>query len=186
MPRQMALRLPSLPAGTDQLRLRTNLEVYWDRLAVAPVEACPDAECHALPLVSARLEWHGFPERTDGAQRLPGYVFDHRRPLSDYRIPRGNYTEFGLVAELVAARDDAVAIFGPGEGILFEFAAAPRPPRPGWRRIYVFEADGWCKDMDRYTRNGETIDPIPSSTMEGGKRQALHQIFNTRYGSGLQ
>ncbi|MHC4080951.1 MAG: hypothetical protein ACYS15_17510 [Planctomycetota bacterium] len=44
------------------------------------------------------------------------------------------------------------------------------PSRHAWtgrRRIYVLKAEGWCKDMDRYTLEGETIDPIPFSDPEG-------------------
>src|SRR4051812_38953557 len=35
MPRRMAVPLPRLPKGTRSLRLRTNQQIYWDRIAVA-------------------------------------------------------------------------------------------------------------------------------------------------------
>ena len=33
MPRTMAFRLPELPAGTNALRITSNMEIYWDRAA---------------------------------------------------------------------------------------------------------------------------------------------------------
>ena len=43
MPRQMSVPIPvaKLPPGATELRLRTNQEIYWDRLAVALGRALP-------------------------------------------------------------------------------------------------------------------------------------------------
>jgi hypothetical protein len=46
----------------------------------------------------------------------------------------------------------------------------------------VLEARGWCKDMDLYTRDGETIEPLPGA--DTAARRRLHAHFNTRYASG--
>ena len=35
MPRRMSVPLPDLPEGTTKLRITTNQEIFWDRLAVA-------------------------------------------------------------------------------------------------------------------------------------------------------
>jgi len=59
--------------------------------------------------------------------------------------------------ELVAEKDDAVAIFGPGEEVHLEFAAPPEGAPEGWTRRLVLETRGWCKDMDLYTKDGETV-----------------------------
>jgi hypothetical protein len=182
MPRRMTLPLPPLPAGTDALRLTTSQEIYWDRVAVVYDEPLPTAVAHELPLASAVLRESGFARRTTGPQRTPSYDYDRRAPLWDTRHPRGWYTAFGDAAPLVAAADDAVAIIGPGEEVQIEFTAPAAPPPAGWTRRLVLRARGWCKDMDLYTRDGDTVAPLPGD--DTAARARLHRAFNTRFESG--
>jgi len=181
MPRQMALPLPSLPPGTRELRLSTNQEVYWDRVVVAVAEAAPNVKRRELRLTVARVEQPGFAFRSTGPQRLPAYDWVQRAPLWDTRFQIGHYTRFGEALELVAATDDAVAIFGPGEAVHLEFEAPADEPRPGWTRVYVLEVDGWCKDMDRFTKDGNTVAPMPSAGKDPSNPERLHEEYNTRY-----
>ncbi len=182
MPRRMTLPLSRLPEGTTALRLRTSQEIYWDRVAVIYAEAAPAVVVRALPLVAATLRQSGFATRTTGPQRTPHYDYDRRAPLGDTRHQRGWYSRFGAVDVLVAAADAAVAIFGPGEEVLMTFAAPAEAPAAGWTRRVVLEADGWCKDMDLYTRDGETVAPLPGRDTPARRR--LHAALNTRYESG--
>ena len=131
---------------------------------------------------SATLEADGFASRSTGPQRTPYYDDGRREPLGDTRHPRGWYTEFGSVDALVSDEDSAVAIFGPGEAVEMAFAAPPTPPPDGWTRTIVLETRGWCKDMDLYTRDGETIEPLPGK--DTAARRQLHPRFNTRYAGG--
>ena len=183
MPRQMALPLPPLPAGATALRLRTSQEIYWDRIAVVYAEPLPDARRRVLPMRAARLVSDGFAKRTTGPQRLPHYDDDARAPLDDTRHQRGWYTEFGHIDPLVADEDHAVAIFGPGEAVVLDFAAPSSSAPDGWTRRVVLELRGWCKDMDLYTLDGETIEPLPGKNTAARRR--LHPRFNTRYASGF-
>jgi hypothetical protein len=182
MPRLMALPLAGLPRGTTALRIRTNQEIYWDRLSVVHAEPCPEARRSELALVDATLGRCGFPRRTTGDQRLPHYDYGDRSPFWDTRHQSGLYTSFGPVAELVASHDDAMAIFGPGEEVHLAFAAPPNQPADGWTRRLVLETRGWCKDMDLFTARGETVAPLPQSTPSPNR--ALHDRYNTRYESG--
>jgi hypothetical protein len=183
MPRQMALPLPPLPAGTTALRIRTSQEIYWDRAAVIYSESPPPgARRQVLPLRSVTLDAVGFAHRTTGPQRRPDYDDGRRAPLGDTRHPRGWYTEFGEVTPLVADQDSAVAILGPGEAVDVTFAMPAEPAPGGWTRALVLELRGWCKDMDLYTRDGETIEPLPGDDTEA--RRKLHPRFNTRYAAG--
>jgi len=182
MPRQMAYPLPPLPPGTTALRLRTSQEIYWDRIAIVYAERAPEVRRQVLPLRTAELRAGGFQRRTTGPQRAPHYDDERRVPLGDTRHPRGWYTEFGSIEPLVANEDAAVAIFGPGEEVTVAFEA-PRATAPdGWARRLVLEARGWCKDMDLYTRDGETIEPLPGA--DTAARRQLHPHFNTRYAAG--
>jgi hypothetical protein len=184
MPRQMSVPLPPLPPNTTQLRLRTNYEIYWDRVVVAYAEADPGIIRHVLPLAAADLLQTGFARRTSGAQRVPYYDYDQRDPLWDARYMRGFYTIFGAVTDLVRTVDDAVAVYGPGEEVHLEFESTLGDLVPGWTRFFVLEANGWAKDMDLYTRDGETVEPLPSSGKPSPDRDHLHARYNVRYRSG--
>ena len=177
----MALPLPLLPPGTRELRLSTNQEVYWDRLVVAVADSAPNVIRRELRLTTARVEQPGFALRTTGPQRLPAYDWAQRAPLWDTRYLIGHYTRFGEALELVASTDDAVAVFGPGEAVHLEFEAPADAPRPGWTRVYVLEIDGWCKDMDRFTKDGHTVAPMPSAGKDPSIPRQLHEEYNTRY-----
>ena len=61
MPREASVPLPrELPRGTRQLRIRTNMEIYWDRFAVVQAEPCEGVIRRELPLVAASVGEVGF------------------------------------------------------------------------------------------------------------------------------
>jgi tetratricopeptide (TPR) repeat protein len=182
MPRRMSVPLGRLPRGTTALRLSTTQEIYWDRLAVGYSVAAPEATATVLPLASAALAQTGFAHRDLHPQRRPSYDYDRRAPLWDARHQRGAYTATGAITELLAAADGAVAIVGPGEEAQLTFAAPLPPLREGWTRRFVLEARGWCKDMDLYTRDGETVEPLPGTRSHAAA--LLQRRYTTRYESG--
>jgi hypothetical protein len=184
MPRRMSIALPALPAATTQLRLRTNMEIYWDRLAIGFAEELTRKKVQDLPLFQARFAKTGFPERSTDAQRRPDYDYDRRHPFWDTRYMAGYYTELGPVMELVAHADDALAIIGAGEEVHLEFSASAPAPAAGWTRHLVLAAYGWAKDMDLYTRDGERVGPLPTSGKDPAARNRLHARYNTRYQAG--
>jgi tetratricopeptide (TPR) repeat protein len=185
MPRRMSVALTGLPQGTNALRLSTNQEIYWDRVAVVYSEPLPAAVRHELPLQDAEVKATGFAQRTTGPQRQPHYDYGRRSPFWDTRHMRGHYTAFGPSTELLVETDDALAIIGPGEEVHLEFSDnLPQLP-PGWRRRFVLESRGWTKDMDLYTEHGETLEPLPDSGRPAARREALHARYNRRYRSGI-
>jgi hypothetical protein len=186
MPRQMALPLDCalIPAGAAALRIRTNQEIYWDRIVIAYAEPCDGAKVARLDVAQSELRASGYAKRTNGAQRLPMYDYADRSPFFDMRRQAGFYTHVGSVEPLVAKADGAMAIFGPGEEVHAEFAAPVATLPAGWTRRIVLDAFGWCKDMDLYTDQGETIAPLPTVEQPTAELEALHRRFNTRYLSG--
>ncbi len=184
MPRQISVPLPELPAGTEALRLRSNQEIYWDRVIVVAAEVTEEIIRRDLELLSARVEQTGFARRSTGSEHLPHYDYDQRVPIWDTRVQPGFYTEFGEALELVAAADDALAIFGPGEEIHLEFEAPTEAPPEEWTRVFVLEAEGWCKDMDLYTRDGSTLDPVPTAGRASSTTAMLCSTYNTRWSGG--
>jgi hypothetical protein len=185
MPRRMSVPLTGLPEGADALRLITNQEIYWDRIAVVYSEPLPAAVRRELPLSDAEVRVSGFARRTTGPQRQPHYDYDRRSPLWDTRHMRGFYTDFGPAVELLVEADDALAIIGPGEEVHLEFDDNLPSLQSGWQRRFVLESQGWAKDMDLYTEHGETLEPLPASGRPAARREALHGRYNRRYRSGI-
>ena len=186
MPREMSLPLEGLPAGTTRLRLSSNWEIYWDRIAVVHAEDPPAGlRRHQAPMLDARMSKTGFPRRDTLAQRLPYYDYADRSPFWDTRYQSGYYTALGPVMPLVAEQNDALAVIGPGDELHAEFAAAA-PVQENWRRVVVLEARGFAKDMDLYTDDGDTVGPLPSTPGVGDPavREALHERFLNRYQGG--
>ena len=184
MPRQMTLPLKGLPPGVTQLKLSSNMEIYWDRIQLAytsPIESDTNqslVEVNAIQLANAEALETGFALRTTGKQRLPHYDYDKSAPLWDTRHPSGFYTRFGEVTELLERQDSALAIIGPGEGVRIKFPEVSTPVKQGWKRFFVLKAKGWVKDMDMYTKDGETVAPLPGK--ETPERKALHDKYNVR------
>jgi hypothetical protein len=150
-------------ARAARLRLRTNLEVYWDWLAVAHAVEHPSLVTARLQPTRAELRYRGF-SHTNGQRRdLP------ETPLYDpiatvgqrWRDLIGFYTRFGDVAELLDRVDDRYVIMNAGDELQLSFPA-PMPPAPGWRRDFVLIGDGWEKDGDYNTSFSQTVQPLPS------------------------
>jgi hypothetical protein len=184
MPRRMSVPLAKLPAGARALRIETNQEIYFDRIAVVFAERPPGVKRTELAPAVARVQAIGFPKRTTGPQQLPAYDYAQRAPLWDTRMQSGNYTAYGDATALVAAHDDALAIIGPGDELHAEFAALSEAPPAGWTRRFVLETRGWAKDMDLYTGSGDTLEPLPTSGRPTAARDRLHAQYNSRHESG--
>ncbi len=189
-PRESAVPIPSdkLPPKTKRLRLITNLEIYYDRIAIAWADSLPNIKPNALKLQSAILQEVGFAHRTTSATHMPNYNYNKRVPLWDTRHQTGYYTRFGNVTELVNRKDSALATFGPGEEVHLNFALPTSPPPTNHKRRFILRTSGWCKDMDLYTKTGETLAPLPAhhplTPAEEKHRRSLHQKYHTRYRSG--
>jgi hypothetical protein len=186
MPRQASVPLDRalIPPGCRQLRISSNLEIYCDRIRIVSVEPCDEAIRQSLALTSAEVVQAGFPRRHTLEQRRPFYDYARRDPLWDTRHMTGFYTSFGPVLPLVESLDDALAIIGPGEEIRLCFLAPAAPTGPGARR-YVLELNGWTKDMDLMTRDGDTLAPLPArSRRPNPRREELHQRWNQRFQAG--
>ena len=166
MPRTAAMPLGELPEGTTAIRLRTNQEIYWDRLRIIDAESAPQgARQINATLASADFQPIGYPRRLKRPQRRPDYDFADRAPLWDARHQRGLYTEFGEVADLLTSANQEVVTIGPGEGVTLSFELPEDLPRGMYGNVHwILDAHGWCKDRDRFTRDGETLEPLPAAT----------------------
>jgi hypothetical protein len=151
-----------LPGTPHKLRLRTNLEIYWD--AIEWVQGQPDAQLKVTRLDPslADLHYRGYSlvrQANASSPELP----DYNRIAASKQIWRdleGYYTRYGDVRGLLAAIDDRYVIMNAGDEITLRFAQQPPPP-PGWVRDYVIAGDGWIKDGDYNTSYSRTVQPLP-------------------------
>ena len=160
----MVVDVPRLPDGTRprRLRLRTNLEIYWDWIAQAPrLDPGLARETRLDPAV-ADLGHRGYSRTALFGPRgleLPDYAIGNHRPR--WRDLVGFHTRFGDVRELLAGVDDRYVIMNAGDEMRLRFEAPP-PPGAGWRRDFVLIGDGWVKDGDFNTTHAKTVGPLPS------------------------
>jgi len=153
---------------TPRLRIRTNYEVYFDKVWLAT--KCDVARATRTTILdpsSAELRWVGYPRETKPDGRDPPvYDYGTLDPSAPWKTMGGDYTRFGDVLPLLTKSDDMPAIFGKGEEIALTFDPSTLPALPaGWMRDYVLRFDGWCKGQELYTAFGWTVEPLPFHAM---------------------
>ncbi|MEK6302947.1 MAG: FG-GAP-like repeat-containing protein [Acidobacteriota bacterium] len=151
------------PAAPPRLRLRTNLEIYWDSIQWAA--GLPEAplQTRGIQAISAELRYRGFSVKSqadNSSPELPDYnrlasTLQRRRDLVGY------HTRFGDVRELLERTDDRYVIMNAGDEMAFRFSAGPPAP-DGWVRDFVLIGDGWVKDGNYNTTFSKTVLPLPS------------------------
>jgi Tfp pilus assembly protein PilF len=151
-----------LPGTPRKLRLRTNLEVYWDSIEWA--QGLPDAGLKVTRLDPslADLHYRGYSVVNQANASSPEFP-DYNRIAASRQIWRdleGYYTRYGDVRELLAGIDDRYVIMNAGDEITLRFAQQPPPPA-GWVRDYVIAGDGWIKDGDYNSTFSRTVQPLP-------------------------
>jgi len=149
-------------ADARRVRLRTNLEVYWDALMLGTTSTEP-VSMTRVAASSAELRYRGFSQTRSPRGESPETP-DYARlenTVPRWRDLTGYYTQFGDVGELVARVDDRYVIMNAGDELRLQFPA-PAPPRTGWRRDFVLMGDGWEKDGDYNTGYSSTVLPLPT------------------------
>jgi hypothetical protein len=150
------------PNTARRLRLRTNLEIFWDSLQWA--RGLPGTELKTVRLnpASADLHYRGY-SVIDKANASSPEVPDYNRISASKQVWRdliGYYTRFGDVRELLANIDDRYVIMNAGDEMTFTFPAAS-PPANGLVRDYILVGDGWIKDGDYNSTFSKTVLPLP-------------------------
>jgi tetratricopeptide (TPR) repeat protein len=177
LPRMMTYDVSGLVGGDScKLRMRTNMQVYWDQVFIAPlaeriavgVEAgAKPPRVRALAVQTAHLESRGCTQEYSPDGKEPTlYAYDRLDPVPVTRLA-GRLTKLGAVTELLNERDDCFVIFGPGDELTVTFAAdSLPPPTAGWKRSFVLRAWGYCKDASPFTATGATVEPLPFHAMK--------------------
>ena len=167
LPRMMTLDITAL-REYGRMRIRTNMEVYWDQIFVGEDVSGPQITSHELHPVVAELRYLGYPREysPDGANPTL-YDYDRVDQGLPFKNLTGHFTRFGDVRDLLRTVDDQFVIMGRAEEIELEFDASALPAlRDGWSRTLVLHTDGYCKDMDLYTAEPDAVEPLPYHAME--------------------
>ncbi len=151
-----------VPGTSRRLRLRTNLEIYWDSIEWAKGLPGTQLKIERLAPNMANLHYRGYSvihQANASSPEIPDY--NHLMATTQiWRDLAGYYTRYGDVHELLAGIDDRYVIMNAGDEMSLRFAAPPPPPA-GWIRDYVLAGDGWIKDGDYNSTYSETVLPYP-------------------------
>jgi Tfp pilus assembly protein PilF len=155
-------------SDSREVRIVTNLCVYWDEIFLGNDVDAPQAIVSGVPASSGELRFRGFsavkidPERLQPEQ----FIYADVRPTSAWNPTPGLYTRYGDVKELLESVDDRFAILGSGDEVRLQFRGDTLAPlRPGWKRDFILKVDGWAKDRDANTAYSQTVEPLPFHAM---------------------
>jgi hypothetical protein len=164
-PKTMAVDLSGkFLSSSREVRIVTNLCVYWDEVYLVEDDAPPAVRLSTAPMLAGDLHFRGFSRATIHPRRTEPERFDYQTvsPSSMWNPTRGNYTRFGAVENLLQDADDRMAILGSGDELALRFDAGGLPQLPaGWRRDFLLLVDGWAKDADANTAFSQSVLPLP-------------------------
>ncbi len=153
-----------IPASDSRIRIRTNMEIYWDHIFYTNDNSDAPIQSHTLNPVSADLHYRGFSRTYRKGGRYGPHWFDYNNVTTDqkWRDLLGNYTRYGDVLPLLTEADNKYIIKNAGDETTIEFSAEELPELPeGWERDFLIHSVGWVKDGDLNTATGKTVLPLP-------------------------
>lgn len=191
----------TFPTRDHHVRIRTNMQIYWDQAFVSGDVANSPAKITTLAPLSADLHSRGFSRmyRKGGRYGPYWFAYDEVTKESPWRPITGDFTRFGDVLPLLRKPDDMYVIMGAGDETTIQFdASSAKSLAPGWKRDFLLYTDGWIKDSDLNTAFGTTVGPLPFHGVrsypygpaDAYPSDSLHQRFlrkfNTRVVEGRE
>jgi tetratricopeptide (TPR) repeat protein len=155
-------------SNSREVRIVTNLCVYWDEIFLSEDTAEPETRLGKLPLRTAGLRFRGFSPVAIHPQRKQPEQFFYAgpKPASMWNPTPGMYTRFGDVRALALDVDDKMIVMGSGDEVRLLFDAGAAGPLPsGWTRDFLLLVDGWAKDRDPNTAYSQSTEPLPFHKM---------------------
>ena len=152
------------PTTDHHVRIRTNMQIYWDQAFVAGDVAGSPVKVTTLAPLRADLHARGYSRmyRKGGRYGPYWFAYDDVSTTSPWRGIEGAFTRFGDVRALLERADDMYVIMAPGDETTLAFDASSATALPaGWRRDFLLYTDGWIKDSDLNTAFGTTVGPLP-------------------------
>ena len=151
-------------SASREVRLVTNLCVYWDEIFLLESSAAPEVRMTPLDAASAVLHYRGFSRLLVDAKRQQPeqFFYNDVQPMSNWNPTEGLYTRYGDVRPLVRELDDKLMVMGSGDEVKLEYASINLPALPqGWTRDFLLLVDGWAKDADANTAFSTSVLPLP-------------------------
>jgi Flp pilus assembly protein TadD len=183
-----------LPRGSRRLRLKEAFEIYWDRIALMEVKPAAWTKITTISPSEANLHFRGFSRLQNFPSDWPLTPdYNTVSPNSYWAITPGGWcTRYGEVSELIAGRDEGLALINGGDELSLHFTLTSLPLKPeGSVRDFFLYADGWDKDSDFHVAAGTQVEPLPFHGMHdqlyGHEKRpqfstdALHRKYNTRW-----
>ena len=158
-----------LTKNDRRVRISTNMQIYWDQVfyTAGSVRWSP-VKMTDLVMTDATLGYRGYSAsyRKGGPFGPEWFDYDHTTDGQKWRDLTGNYTRYGDVLPLLQQGDDKYIIADGGDEISIDFDAQRLPLLPkGWKRDFLIYSEGWVKDGDLNTANGQTVVPLPFHNM---------------------
>ena len=175
-----------------EVRIVTNLCVYWDEVFLGNDVDAPEAVISRVPAVSGELRFRGFSAtKIDPDRKQPEeFIYAKVGAASSWNPTPGLYTRYGDVKELLESVDDRFTILGSGDEVRLQYRADELPGlKPGWKREFILKVDGWAKDRDANTAFSQTVEPLPFHAMsaypyrpdEHFPQDTVHERYRREY-----
>ena len=182
-------------SNDHRIRILTNMEIYWDHAFFATPVHVP-VRLTTLSPEFADLHYRGFSFMYRKGGRYGPHWFDYQKVSASpkYLDLSGYYTRYGNVLPLLQKADDEYVISNAGDEmtVKFNFMNLPALDR-GNKRDYLVFSEGWVKDGDLNTADGNRVEPLPFHGMKkypyghdenypsDPGHQNYRKEFNTRY-----
>jgi tetratricopeptide (TPR) repeat protein len=151
-------------SGDHRIRIRTNMEIYWDYIFFSENSSTTPVISSILNPVSADLHYRGFSHSYRKGGRYGPHWFDYADADKNkkWRDLSGNYTRYGDVLPLLTESDNEYVISNAGDETSMNFETKGLPElKKGWKRDFLIHSIGWVKDGDINTATGNTVLPLP-------------------------
>ena len=179
-------------SASREVRIVTNLCVYWDEVFLSPDAGMPTVQLTAMDAEGAQLHFRGYSKPTIYPERKQPESFEYAQsmPTSMWNPTAGRYTQYGDVRPLLTSVDDRFVIMGSGDELRLLFPTRNLPAlKKDWKRDFLLVVDGWAKDADANTAYSQTVEPLPFHAMtaypysdtEHFPDDALHRSYQQSY-----
>lgn len=157
------------PTSDHRIRIRTNMEIYWDQIFFSDCTADAPVIKNVIDASSANLHYRGFSRLYRKGGPNGPHWFDYSDVSRDqkWRDITGNYTRYGDVLPLIKESDNEYIISNAGDETTVTFPEKGLPKlKKGWKRDFLIHSVGWVKDGDLNTATGNRVLPLPFHGMK--------------------
>ena len=181
-----------LTRNDRRVKISTNMQIYWDHIFFTKGSVKSPVKMTDLVMTRAALGYRGYSVsyRKGGPFGPEWFDYDNKSTGGQkWRDLTGNYTRYGDVLPLLQQADDQYIIADGGDEISIDFDAQRLPQLPkGWKRDFLIYSEGWVKDGDLNTANGQTVAPLPFHKMSSYPynntsypNDAAHREYQQKY-----